>query len=76
MFSLPPSRARRAASTNSERVLTYSLVVDDLDDGSQAAGVGAVALEQDDAANLNEAPVGCNDRGLTHFVGLSRELVD
>jgi hypothetical protein len=56
-------------------VLTYALVVDDLDDGSQAASGGA-SLEQDDTANLNEAPVGSNDRGLTHFVGLSRKFED
>lgn len=36
---------------------TYSLVVDDLDDGSQAAAVGVLAVDQHDAADLDEAPV-------------------
>jgi hypothetical protein len=49
---------------------TYSLVVDDLDNGSQAAGVGALTLDEDDTADLNQAPVGCNDRSLGHCVGL------
>lgn len=51
-------------------VSTYALVVDDLDDGGQAAGEGAVALEEDNTANLDEAPVGCDNGGVTHFCGV------
>lgn len=47
---------------------TYPLVVDDLDDGGQATGGGAAALDEDNTANLNQAPVGCNDRCLGHCV--------
>jgi hypothetical protein len=32
-------------------------VVDDLDDRGQAAGEGVVAVDNNDTANLNEAPV-------------------
>ena len=53
-------------------VSTYALVVDDLDDGGQAAGEGAVALEEDNTANLDEAPVGCDNGGVTHFCGVLR----
>lgn len=50
-------------------------MVDDLDNGSQAAGVRAVTLEEDDTANLNQAPVGCNDRSLGHCVGVCMRKV-
>lgn len=33
-------------------------MVDDLDDGSQSASEGVVAVDSNNAANLNEAPVG------------------
>ena len=36
---------------------TYSLVVDDLDDRGQVASEGVVAVDNNDSANLNEAPV-------------------
>lgn len=45
---------------------TYALVVDDLDNGGQAAGVRTL-LDQDDTANLNEAPLGSRDGRVTHF---------
>ena len=35
---------------------TYALVVNDLDDRGQTAGVGAVALDEDDAADLDQTP--------------------
>lgn len=40
-----------------ENASTYSLVIDDLDDSSQTAAEGVLAVDQDDAADLNEAPV-------------------
>lgn len=49
---------------------TYSLVVDDLDDGGQAAVVGVVAVDQNDAADLNEAPVGSLNRCFAHCDGI------
>lgn len=49
--------------------LTYALVVDDLDDGCEAASVGVVAVDDNDAANLNEAPVGSLNHGFTHCNG-------
>lgn len=36
---------------------TYALVVNDLDDRGEAAGVGALALDEDDTADLDQAPV-------------------
>lgn len=36
---------------------TYSLVVDDLDDRGQAAREGVVAVDDNDTADLDEAPV-------------------
>lgn len=51
-------------------VSTYALVVDDLDDGGKATGEGAVALKEDNTANLDEAPVGCDNGGVTHFYGV------
>lgn len=46
---------------------TYSLVVDDLDNGGEAAGEGVVAVDDNNAANLNEAPVGTLDHCFAHF---------
>lgn len=43
-------------------VQTYALVVDDLDDGREAA-----ALELEDTANLNEAPGAGTDLDIRHF---------
>lgn len=48
---------------------TYALVVDDLDDGCKPASVGVVAVDDNDAANLNEAPVGSLNHGFTHCNG-------
>lgn len=54
---------------------TYALVVDDLDDGGQAAGEGVVAVDENDAADLNEAPVGSLNHCFAHRDGcLSRIL--
>ena len=44
-------------------------MVDDLDNSRQTAGVRAVTLEEDDAADLHEAPVGSDDACLAHCVG-------
>jgi len=45
-------------------------VVDDLDDSGQTTGVGAVTLKEDDTANLDEAPVRCDNGSVTHFYGV------
>ena len=47
---------------------TYALVVDDLDNGRQSAGVGALG-EHCDAADLDEAPVAGCDGCFAHFGG-------
>lgn len=47
---------------------TYALVVDDLDDGGQLAGVGAL-VQKENAADLDQAPLGGDDGGFTHFGG-------
>jgi hypothetical protein len=41
-------------------------VVDDLDDSGELAGVGVVAIDDNDTANLNEAPGGTLDQCFTH----------
>ena len=41
-------------------------MVDDLDDGREAAVVGAIVLDEDDAADHDEAPVGLSDGGFAH----------
>lgn len=46
---------------------TYALVVDDLDDSRETAVVGAIVLDEDDTADLDEAPVGLSDGGFAHF---------
>ena len=50
-------------------VATYALVVDDLDNGAEAAGVGVVAVDDDHTADLNKAPGGTLDQCFTHFAG-------
>ena len=42
-------------------------MVDDLDDGAEAAVEGAIVLDEDDTADLDEAPVGLSDGGFAHF---------
>lgn len=49
-------------------VLTYALVVDDLDDGGELAGEGTAA-EHGNTANLDQAPGAGNNFGVTHCVG-------
>lgn len=49
---------------------TYALVVDDLDNGGKPASVRVVAVDHNDTANLNEAPGGTLNRGITHFDGI------
>lgn len=56
-------------------MLTYALVVDDLDDGSQSASEGAVALDEDDAADLDQAPFRRLDGCVTHCVGMLGGLI-
>jgi hypothetical protein len=41
----------------SRNILTYTLVVDDLDDSSEFAGICAI-FEEDDTADFNESPLG------------------
>lgn len=41
-------------------------MVDDLDDGSKSAGEGVVSVDGDNAANLNEAPVGSLNHCFAH----------
>ena len=48
---------------------TYSLVVNDLDDRGESASVGVVAVDNNDTANLNEAPVRTLNGSVAHFVG-------
>ncbi len=51
-------------------------MVDDLDNGGQAARRGA-GLQQDNAADLNEAPLRTDNRCVTHldvFGGEERDL--
>ncbi len=50
---------------------TYALVIDDLDNGSESAGVGVVAVEEDYTANLDQAPLGGDDVCLTHYDGIA-----
>ena len=47
----------------------YTLVVDDLDDGSQAALVDTL-VEEDHTADLDQPPGARCDIGVTHFVGM------
>lgn len=63
----PPSKIARLWST----VKTYSLVVDDLDNGSKSAGEGVIPVDGDNAANLNEAPVGSLNHCFAHCDGCS-----
>jgi hypothetical protein len=49
--------------------LAYTLVVDDLDDGSQATLVDTL-VEEDHAADLDQPPGARCDIGVTHFVGM------
>lgn len=49
--------------------MTYSLVVDDLNNGGQSAIVGVVAVDQYNAANLNEAPVRTLNQCFAHCDG-------
>jgi hypothetical protein len=44
-------------------------VVDNLDNGSQVASEGVVAVDHDDSANLNEAPVGTLNNSVAHCAG-------
>jgi hypothetical protein len=45
---------------------TYSLVVNDLDDGSKSASEGVVSVDGNNATNLNEAPVGSLNHCFAH----------
>lgn len=45
-------------------------MVDDLDDSSQSTGVRAVALDEDDTADLDLAPFGGFDRCVAHCDGV------
>lgn len=58
------------ASPSQGNTSTYSLVVDDLDDGSQTAVVGVLAVDQQNTANLNEAPVGSLNQCFAHCDGI------
>jgi len=64
-----PAFAHSALSKLSFPVSTYTLVVDDLDDGGKLAGKGAGA-EHRNAANLNHTPGARDYRCFTHCVGL------
>lgn len=48
---------------------TYSLVVDDLDDRGQAAREGVVAVDDNDTADLDEAPVRTLNDCVAHCAG-------
>jgi hypothetical protein len=49
---------------------TYALVVDDFHDGGKSASEGMVAVDEHDAADLNEAPVGTLNHGFAHCDGV------
>jgi hypothetical protein len=51
------------------RIRTYPLVVNDLDDGGEFAALRVVASDDNDAANLNEAPVASLDQCFAHVAG-------
>lgn len=53
-------------------IAAYPLVIDDLDDCGETAGVGAVTLEEDDTADLDEPPVRC-DNFCRHREGIPTE---
>lgn len=44
-------------------------MVDDLDNSSKLAAVRVVTVDDDDTANLNEAPVGSLDQCFAHCDG-------
>lgn len=46
---------------------TYALVVDDLDDSREAARELVAVLDEDDTADLDQAPLGSLDGSVTHF---------
>ena len=46
-------------------------MVDDLDDRGQAAGEGVVAVDNNDTANLNEAPVRTLNDCVAHCDGVT-----
>lgn len=52
-------------------MITYTLVVDDLGDGSKLAGVGA-GNEQHNAANLHEPPLACRNVNVAHCIDCRR----
>ena len=56
-------------------MVTYALVVNDLDDGRQSAGVGAVALDEDDTADLDLSPFGRFDNCVAHCDGVLEAAV-
>jgi hypothetical protein len=61
---IPVSPERLSAST-------YSLVIDDLGNGGEAACVRSF-VDEDDAADLDESPVGGRNRSFAHFQDLRR----
>lgn len=48
---------------------TYTLVVDDLNNGDELAVVGALC-EDGDTANLDQSPVACRNLCVAHCVGV------
>lgn len=64
MVSLPPHSIASGRAIGCGR--TYALVVDDLDDGSESASEGVVVAENNNAADLNEAPVGSLNQSFAH----------
>ena len=60
---------------NSTRIANfpYTLVVDDLSDGCELAGVGA-GNKQHNAADLHEPPLACRNFNAAHFVDWSSGL--
>lgn len=45
-------------------------MVDDLDNGGKSASEGVVSVDSDNAANLNEAPVGSLNHCFAHCDGV------
>lgn len=73
--SLENSQSIKSIQFNSRFILpisdlTYALVVDDLDNGSESASEGTCALDEDDAADLDLAPLGGFDRCVAHCDGI------
>lgn len=67
-------RSATAVPPLSNRGVPYALVVDDLDNGGEAALVDTL-VEEDDTADLDQPPCARCDVGVTHFVGCAVDII-